>query len=73
MPPVYRIDEGYGGDRPYRCMCPGLTPSQRHTTSAECLPAETLADWRLRHPEATCGDHVARCLAELEEVWDRGF
>ena len=28
--------------------------------------ADEVADWRRRHPEATCSDHVAGMLADLE-------
>ena len=28
--------------------------------------AEVIAAWRARHPEATCGDAVAKRLADLE-------
>jgi len=31
------------------------------------LAEQEIAAWYLRHPEATCSNRVARCLAWLEE------
>jgi len=31
------------------------------------LAEQEIAEWYLRHPEATCANRVARCLAWLEQ------
>ena len=35
------------------------------------LSTRDVADWRLAHPEATCSDRAARCLAWLAQEFGR--
>ena len=39
--------------------------------TAKRLTAQLIADWRERHPEATCSDQVAQALAEMEALVGR--
>jgi hypothetical protein len=40
-------------------------PASEPDNVPEAITPEDLAAWRARHPEATCSDRVARCLAWL--------
>lgn len=56
-------------DSPYRpaYVSPGSPKSPVSLTEDwKLLTAEDVAAWRTRHPEATCSDRAAKCLAWLE-------
>ena len=52
------------------CSCPQFRrDAQRHQDPWLCLSAADLRAWKRRHPEATCGERVARPLVWLERTF----
>lgn len=51
---------------------PGMTRSATAISAPQKLLSEReIAEWRPAHPEATCSDKTARCLAWLEGEFGR--